>query len=310
MPGFSILPSDEHLLRSSIITTPSRHPKWLRKKVPSQPILKEMELLLDELSLHTVCQSAQCPNIGECFSRQTATFLIMGDVCTRNCTYCAITKGKGSPLNPNEPYNIARAVGRLNLKHVVITSVTRDDLPSGGAVHFATTIKVIRRYNPLSTIEVLIPDFEGSPDSLKTIIDSSPEVLNHNVETVPRLYSQVRPKANYHRSLNLLRAAKTINQKILTKSGLMLGMGEEHNEVVAAMEDLYAAQCDFLTIGQYLSPSYGHHPVTSYVTPEQFQEYESIGKRMGFRSVTSGPFVRSSFEARETLDSSYTTLLS
>jgi len=223
----------------------------------------------------------------------------MGDICTRNCRFCAIRKGKPSPLDPDEPWNVARAVDKLKLKHAVITSVTRDDLPDGGAAHFARTINAIRQANPQTTVEVLIPDFEGSPDALKTIVDNYPQVINHNVETVPRLYAEVCPKANYQRSLNLLWTVKSMEGRILTKSGLMLGLGEEHNEVVTVMEDLRAVECDFLTIGQYLGPSSKHYPVVSYVTPEEFEEYKSLGERMGFSSVASRPFVRSSFRAAE-----------
>jgi len=223
----------------------------------------------------------------------------MGDICTRNCRFCAIKKGNPSPLDPDEPRNVARVVANLNLKHVVVTSVTRDDLPDGGAAHFARTINAIRQTNPQTTIEVLIPDFEGSADALQIIVDSSPEVINHNVETVPRLYAEVRPKADYHRSLSLLRAVKSMNRKILTKSGLMLGLGEEQNEVIAVMEDLRAVCCDSLTIGQYLAPSSQHHPVTRYVTPREFKQYQSLGEGIGFSSVASGPFVRSSFNALE-----------
>ncbi len=278
-----------------------RHPEWLRKKAPSPSILAEMKALLDGLSLHTVCQSALCPNLGECFSHQTATFLIMGDICTRNCRFCAIRSGKGFPLDPDEPWNVARAVGKLKLKHVVVTSVTRDDLPDGGATHFARTINAVRQTNPQTTIEVLIPDFEGSSDALRIIVDSFPEIITHNVETVPCLYAEVRPNANYYRSLNLLQAVKSMDGKILTKSGLMLGLGEEHNDVVAVMEDLRAVWCDFLTIGQYLAPSSKHHPVIRYVTPEEFEQYKSLGERMGFSCVASSPFVRSSFRAAEML---------
>jgi len=276
-----------------------KRPDWLIKKAPSAFALTEMKTLLDGLSLHTVCESALCPNLGECFSHHTATFLLMGDICTRNCRFCAIRKGKPDSLDPDEPWNVARAVGESRLKHVVLTSVTRDDLPDGGAAHFVRTINAIRQTNPQTTVEVLIPDFGGSPDALKTIIDSYPEVINHNVETVPRLYAEVRPMANYHRSLNLLRTVKSVEERILTKSGLMLGLGEEHSEVVRVMEDLHAAGCDFLTIGQYLSPSSKHYPVISYITPEEFEGYKSLGERMGFSSVASGPFVRSSFRAAE-----------
>ena len=278
---------------------PVRRPDWLVKKAPSACILTEIKTLLDGLSLHTVCESALCPNLGECFSHHTATFLLMGDICTRNCRFCAIRKGKPSSLDPDEPWNVARAVSKLKLKHVVLTSVTQDGLPHGGAAHFARAISAIRQTNPQTTAEVLIPDFEGSPDALKIIVDSCPEVINHNLETVPRLYAEVRPQANYQRSLNLLRMVKSMDGRILTKSGLMVGLGEEYNEVVTVMEDLRAVECALLTIGQYLAPSSKHYPVVSYVTPEEFEEYTTLGERIGFSSVASGPFVRSSFRAAE-----------
>lgn len=277
----------------------SKHPGWMIKRAPSTSIIAEMSALIDGLSLHTVCQSALCPNLGECFSHQTATFLIMGNICSRNCSFCAINKGKGVALDTDEPWNVARAVSKLKLHHVVVTSVTRDDLPDGGATHFTRTINAIRQTSPQTTIEVLIPDFEGSLEALKAVVDSSPEVINHNVETVPRLYSEVRPKADYHRSLNLLRTVKFLNRNILTKSGLMVGLGEYHDEIVNVMEELSTVQCDFLTIGQYLTPSPKHHPVARYVTPQEFEEYKSLGERMGFSYVASGPFVRSSFRAVE-----------
>lgn len=287
---------------------PAKRPDWLTKRAPPSSVLTEMKTLLDELSLHTVCESALCPNLGECFSQHTATFLLMGDICTRQCRFCAISKGKPSPLDLDEPWNIARAVAESKLKHVVLTSVTRDDLPDGGAAHFARTINAIRQTNPQTTVEVLIPDFGGSPEALKTIIDICPEVINHNVETVPRLYAEVRPKADYHRSLNLLRTVKSMEERILTKSGIMVGLGEEHNEVARVMEDLRDAECDLLTIGQYLAPSFKHHPIINYVTPEEFEEYKSLGERMGFSSVASGPFVRSSFRAAEMVAASGLTM--
>jgi lipoic acid synthetase len=203
------------------------------------------------------------------------------------------------PLNPAEPWNVAQAVSKLKLHHVVVTSVTRDDLPDGGAAHFAKTIKAIRQTSPQTTIEVLIPDFEGSLEALNTVVDSSPEVINHNMETIPRLYAEVRPKADSQRSLNLLQTVKFMDRSILTKSGLMLGLGEERDEVIKAMEDLRAVECDFLTIGQYLAPSSEHHPVIRYVTPHEFEEYKNLGKKMGFSYAASGPFVRSSFKAAE-----------
>ncbi len=288
---------------------PAKRPDWLTKRALHPFVLTEMKTLIDGLSLHTVCESALCPNLGECFSQHTATFLLMGDICTRNCHFCAIKKGRPSPLDPDEPRNIARAVAELKLKHVVLTSVTRDDLPDGGAAHFAQTINAIRQINPKTTIEVLIPDLGGSPDALKIIIDVYPEVINHNVETVPRLYAEVRPKADYYRSLNLLRSVKFMAERILTKSGIMVGLGEKYDEVVMVMGDLRDVGCDFLTIGQYLAPSIKHHPVISYVTPEEFEEYKSLGERMSFSSVASGPFVRSSFRAAEMVAASGHTIL-
>ena len=274
-----------------------KHPDWLKLKAPSPIVLRKMKELLDDLSLHTVCEEANCPNQGVCFANGTATFLIMGDTCTRNCTFCAIKKGTPSFLDRREPLNVARAVAILNLRHVVITSVTRDDLPDGGAEHFAETVKIVRQHNPGVTIEVLIPDFQGLPEAIKTIVDSRPEVINHNVETVPSLYCKVRPGADYTRSLDLLETAKLLDNKIVTKSGIMLGLGENSQEIIATMRDLRNAQCDILTIGQYLPPSKLHHPLVEYVTPSQFQKYQSIGKEIGFGSVASGPFVRSSFNA-------------
>ena len=258
-----------------------------------------MRELLSGLSLHTVCASALCPNLGECFSHRTASFLVMGNICTRYCRFCAVKKGKPSLLDPDEPGNIARAVSTLQLKHVVVTSVTRDDLSDGGAAHFSKIVNAVRQVNIHTTVEVLIPDLKGSLSALQIIVDSYPEVINHNLETVPRLYGEVRPEADYHSSLNLLRAVRSIDGMILTKSGLMLGLGEEHDEVVAVMEDLLAAGCSLLTIGQYLAPSFEHHPVIRYVTPQEFEEYKGMGEKMGFDFIASSPFVRSSFQAAE-----------
>ncbi len=276
-----------------------RHPEWLRQRGLDSSILVRMKRLLDDLSLHTVCESAQCPNQARCFSQGTATFLILGDICTRNCSFCAIKKGLPFPIEPYEPQNVALAASRLKLKHVVTTSVTRDDLPDGGASHFAKTVQAIRQINPEMTIEVLIPDFQGSADALKTVINSFPEVINHNIETIPRLYPKVRPKASYHRSLHLLRTVKSLNPRITTKSGLMLGLGEKDCEVVVLMEDLRAVGCDCLTLGQYLPPSPRHYHLVRYVTPQEFEKYEDTAKEIGFSSVRSGPFVRSSFDAME-----------
>ncbi|MFC1980878.1 lipoyl synthase [Chloroflexota bacterium] len=275
-----------------------RHPSWLRQRVPDPFAFTRMKLLFDNLSLHTVCESAQCPNQAQCFSQQTATFLIMGDVCTRNCGFCAIRKGLPLPLDPCEPRNVALAASKLRLKHAVVTSVTRDDLTDGGASHFARTIAAVQQSCHI-TIEVLVPDFQGSVEALQTIVDCFPEVINHNIETVPRLYHGVRPKADYWRSLQLLRTVKSLNHGIVTKSGLMLGLGERHHEVLAVMKDLRAAGCDCLTMGQYLPPSPGHYPLVRYIEPSEFKEYEDLATGIGFISVCSGPLVRSSFNALE-----------
>lgn len=274
-------------------------PQWLKKRAPKEEILQEMQRLLRSLSLHTVCEEARCPNIGECFARKTATFMILGDRCTRNCRFCAVKKGNPLPLDPQEPENIAKAVNKLELKYVVITSVTRDDLDDGGANQFARTIREISKLNKKTKTEVLIPDFKGSLSSLKKVIEAKPFVLNHNLETIPRLYSEVRPLANYERSLELLKQAKELNPSIHTKSGLMVGLGETFNEIVKVMKDLRKVKCDILTIGQYLRPSIKHLPVKEYIRPEEFQEYEKIGKSLRFLSIISGPFVRSSYRAGE-----------
>ena len=277
----------------------ARRPEWLRVSPLDLAILNKMTRLMRGLKLHTVCESARCPNRTECFARGTATFMILGDICTRNCTFCAVKKGK--PLTPDlqEPEHIVAAVEKLGLQYVVVTSVTRDDLPDGGASHFARTIKVLRNYNSKILVEVLTPDFSGSLSALQTVIDASPAVLNHNVETVPRLYPEVRPEANYQRSLGLLKQAKMLNSRLVTKSGLMLGLGESNKEVTEVMADLRQADCDLLTIGQYLQPSPRHHRVVSYITPDEFREYKKMGEKMGFISVIAGPLVRSSFHAAE-----------
>jgi len=278
----------------------ARRPEWL-KLVPLEPaVLAPMRELTRHLNLHTVCESAHCPNRPRCFAEGTATFMILGDICTRNCTFCAVKSGKPQAPDPREPEHIVEAVKELELRYVVITSVTRDDLPDGGASHFAQTIKAIQSYDARISVEVLVPDFSGSFSALQTVIDASPTVLNHNVETVPRLYPEVRPQANYQRSIDLLRRAKMLNSKLVTKSGLMLGLGETQQEVIEVMADLREADCDLLTIGQYLQPSLRHHKVVRYVPPEEFEEYQNIGREMGFISITSAPLVRSSFHAAET----------
>jgi lipoic acid synthetase len=258
-----------------------------------------MRSLFDELSLHTICENALCPNLGDCFSNRTATFLLLGDICTRNCTFCAVKKGVPCPVDEKEPQHLAEAVEKLGLRHVVITSVTRDDLPDGGAAHFARTIARLQEKDEGLTVEVLIPDFGGSLRSLKMVVDAHPDVINHNLETVPRLYPQVRPKADFQRSLRLLGQARELDSHIVTKSGLMVGLGETRDELLQAMEELRKVNCDLLTIGQYLQPSAHHHPVVRYVPPEEFVEYESLGKAMGFCDVASVPLVRSSFNAAQ-----------
>ncbi len=280
-----------------------RLPPWIKKRVPSLKVLEEMEGLLHSLSLHTVCQEASCPNIGECFSRKTATFMILGKRCTRNCRFCAVKKEKPLPLNPEEPNNVAKAVKLLNLSYVVITSVTRDDLIDGGATQFAQTIKSMRVLcGENIRIEVLIPDFKGSFSSLKKVLEAKPNVLNHNLETVPRLYPEVRPQANYKLSLEVLKKCKEINPYIYTKSGLMVGLGESFEEVTGVMKDLRKVNCDFLTIGQYLRPSPHHLEVKEFIHPEKFQKYGKIAKDLGFLHAASSPFTRSSYHAQDILN--------
>lgn len=283
----------------------ARRPDWLKMSPLDPVILSKMRRLMQDLKLHTVCESAQCPNRTECFRQGTATFMILGDICTRNCTFCAVKKGKPLPPNPQEPEHIVTAVDKLGLRYVVITSVTRDDLPDGGASQFAQAIKAIHKYDPSIMVEVLIPDFRGSLSAVQTVIDTYPTVLNHNIETVPRLYPEVRPKADYRRSIEILKQSKLLNNRILTKSGFMLGLGEIRQEVIELMADLREAGCDLLTIGQYLQPSLRHHKVMKFIPPEEFEEYGNIGKQLGFQHVASGPLVRSSFHAAETYSLAY-----
>jgi lipoic acid synthetase len=274
-------------------------PSWIRRRFPPQEEWERVERLLRSLSLHTVCESARCPNLGECFRRGTATFLILGDTCTRSCRFCAVKKGVPLPPDPEEPRRVAEAARTLNLRHVVVTSVTRDDLPDGGAEHFAKTIQAIRECLPQATVEVLVPDFQGSAEALEVVLAACPDVLNHNVETVPRLYPLVRPQADYARSLELLRRTKVRYPGILVKSGLMVGLGETQKEVEAVLWDLKEVGCDVVTIGQYLRPTAWHLPVAAYVPPEVFAYYREYALRLGFRGVASGPFVRSSYRAEE-----------
>lgn len=279
----------------------TQKPDWLVKRVPPGFERRRVEELLEGLSLHTVCEQAACPNIGECFCNQTATFMILGERCTRNCTFCQVSKGEPQAVDPAEPEHVAEAVAQLGLKHVVVTSVTRDDLPDGGALHFARVIRAVRARCPRTTIEVLIPDFRGSFDALQTVIAAGPTVINHNVETVERLYPQVRPMADYARSLELLKRVKPMSPGIKTKSGLMVGFGEIYDEVLQVMRDLRSADCDFLTVGQYLAPTQNHHPVVEYVLPDTFASYQKDALAMGFRYAASGPYVRSSYHAAEAL---------
>ena len=271
--------------------------RWVRNCSSNPPIYFKTENLLEELRLNTVCESAQCPNQGKCFTEGTATFLLLGNICTRNCSFCAVAHGLPQSVDEEEPRRISKAVTILNLDHVVLTSVTRDDLSDGGVSQFIKTIRVVKKENPNVTIEVLIPDFNGSPEALYAVLDEKPDVLNHNLETIPRLYPKVRPQADYQRSLKLLRRAKDYHTHSFTKSGLMVGLGENREEIVAVMENLRNVDCDFLTIGQYLRPSFNHHPIIRHVSQEEFESYKEIGERMGFKAVFSSRFVRSSFMA-------------
>jgi lipoic acid synthetase len=284
-----------------------RHPDWIKVRAPTSPEYFRTKALLAELRLHTVCQEACCPNIGECFSHRTATFMLMGDVCTRNCPYCAVAHGKVRPLDPDEPRRIADAVARLGLDHVVVTSVDRDDLPDGGASHFAATAGAIQRLRPATRVEVLVPDFKGSHPAIETVVGAPVAIFNHNIETVPSLYRKARPGGNYQRSLDVLAHARSFGKTfdkadgraLLTKAGIMLGLGEEPSEVESVLRDLRSVGCDILTLGQYLRPSRDHLPVERYVTPAEFVELKAEAMAMGFRHVESGPLVRSSYHAWE-----------
>jgi lipoic acid synthetase len=277
-------------------------PAWLKVKFPQGPNYQELRALMREQELHTICEEALCPNIGECWENRTATFLILGDICTRNCGFCAVTTGRPTGLDLDEPERLARAVQRIGLRHIVITSVTRDDLADGGATIFAATIERLRAYTPGCGVEVLIPDFQGNWNALATVMAARPDILNHNMETVPRLYARVRPKAIYAQSLELLRRAKQLAPAITTKSGLMAGLGETRAELLDTFADLRRQAVDVLTVGQYLRPSLKHLPVERYVTPEEFAELKAEAKAMGFAHVESGPLVRSSYHAHEQIE--------
>jgi lipoic acid synthetase len=276
-----------------------RKPPWLKKRIPPLQDIQKVRSILEEINLHTVCQEARCPNLGECFSRGTATFLILGRVCTRDCGFCAVEHGVPGPPDEAEPKRVAQAARKMGLHYVVITSVTRDDLPDGGASSFAKTILATRALNPKIKVEVLIPDFKGDQNSLKAVLRECPNILNHNIETIPRLYPRVRPLADYKRSLNLLKRSRDEYPHIPTKSGFMLGFGETREEILELLRDLREAGCDFLTIGQYLQPRQDRLPVICFVPPEEFEEYKRFAEEMGFRAVASGPFVRSSFHAAQ-----------
>jgi lipoyl synthase len=274
-------------------------PDWLKVRLKVTDEFLKVEKLLQNLALTTVCHEANCPNVMECFGKSTATFLILGRTCTRNCTFCDVQKGVPQAVDRDEPRHIALAAKELGLKHVVVTSVTRDDLPDGGAGHFANVIECLRQADATVNVEVLIPDFRGNRKALATVLAAAPFILNHNLETVPRLYPAVRPMASYQRSLELLAASKRLDARIMTKSGIMVGLGENRQEVIALLGDLQAVDCDLLTIGQYLAPSAKHHPVMEYIHPDIFAEYKRQALAMGFKYVAAGPLVRSSYHARE-----------
>ena len=274
-------------------------PSWLRRKLPSGPEYEKIRAMIGNGQLHTVCQEANCPNQFECFSARTATFLILGATCTRNCRFCNIDGGQPGPLDPDEPRRVAQAAAMMNLRYVVVTSVTRDDLDDGGSGHFAATIDALREKIPGVQVEVLIPDFRGDRSSLKTVMAARPDVLNHNMETVQRLYPSVRPQADYHRSLELLARVKEIDASIPAKSGIMLGLGEAEAEVRQVITDVYRTGCRMLTIGQYLQPTSQHLPVVDFIPPEEFERWRQLALEAGFSKVASGPFVRSSYHAGE-----------
>ena len=278
---------------------PQPKPGWLRARAPVGDNYHNLKTLARGLGLHTVCESAQCPNIGECWNHRTATFMLLGDICTRRCGFCAVPKGKPGPLDWDEPRRVAEAVATLGLKHAVVTSVNRDDDNLGGARIFARTIEEIRKLTPECRVEVLIPDFQGWDDALKVVVDARPDVLNHNTETVPRLYRVVRSGARYQRTLKLLENAKKFSPGMVTKSGVMAGLGEEMAELVEVFRDLGARGVDLLTVGQYLRPSRDHLPIARYYTPDEFLHLKKEALRFGFRHVESGPLVRSSYHAHE-----------
>lgn len=276
-----------------------KKPEWLRIGRVDREKIKEVQQILRKLNLHTVCEESMCPNIGKCFEKKTATFLVMGDICTRACKFCDIKHGKPSPIDPHEIDHVVEATKTLGLKHVVVTSVTRDDVPDGGAKHFASITRKLRDYNENLIIELLIPDFKGKEEDIRTIVEAKPDIINHNVELVPRLFKKITPQANYNKSLKALKLVKEMNSDIYTKSGLMVGLGETKEEVIEVMKDLNEIKCDILTIGQYLKPPSSDLEIEEFVHPNLFKEYEEIAYKMGFQFVASAPLVRSSFNAEE-----------
>ncbi len=280
------------------VAVPLRKPDWIRIKIIANAEINRLKATLRKHNLHTVCEEAACPNLGECFSQGTATFMIMGDLCTRRCPFCDVAHGQPQPLDTQEPFNLAMTVAQMGLKYVVITSVNRDDLRDGGAGHFAACIAAIRQHSPATKIEILVPDFRGRSETALRLLAAQPcDVFNHNLETVPRLYPQARPGADYQNSLNLLALHHANRPHIPTKSGLMLGLGEQENEIIAVMKDLRSHGCSMLTLGQYLPPSKDHLPVQSYIHPDQFAVYAQIATELGFKQVASAPLVRSSYHA-------------
>lgn len=276
-----------------------RLPEWLTIRLPRPDTIKEVEGMMRAKNLHTVCESARCPNLPECWSKKTATFMILGDTCTRSCGFCAIKVGRGLTVDQEEPTNVANVAKDLGLKHIVVTSVARDDLADEGSMQFAETIRSIHASNPLTIVEVLTPDFKAKKWCIKNVTDAHPEIYNHNIETVERLQTVVRPQAKYARSLDVLRTVKELDASIYTKSGIMLGLGETKDEVIRTLQDLRKAGVDAVTIGQYLRPTMRHLPVNGFIHPDEFKEYETIGEEMGFAFVASGPFIRSSYNAIE-----------
>ena len=291
------------------MSTERRLPTWLKVKMPSGPNYSKLQNLIKTQGLHTVCEEARCPNIGECWEKETATFMILGDICTRACTYCAVTTGRPTGLDLEEPKRLANTVKILDLKYAVITSVNRDDLPDGGAFIFAQCIKQIKKEVPTCKVEVLTPDFQGDWESLKVVTDANPETFNHNIETVKRIFPRVRAKGEYELSLRLLDKVKDLMPDGVTKSGMMVGLGETKTEIIGTMEDLLQHRCDLLTIGQYLRPSLKHVPISKWYTPQEFADLEKIGMEMGFRHVASGPLVRSSYHADEQHSAAYSKTL-